>query len=176
MRKSIVLAAGLTAAVLAPLSASAADGTITFNGEVTAQTCDITTPGGEDFTVTLPTVASSALAAAGQTAGRTAFAITLANCPANNVATYFEPGGTVDAATGRLDNQGSAGNVQVQLLGDNSQPIPVLASGDAQANSQWVTPGNDGSATLDYSAEYYATGAATAGDVTTSVAYTIIYD
>ncbi|SKA20020.1 fimbrial protein [Novilysobacter spongiicola] len=177
MRKSIVLAAGLTAAVLAPLSASAADGTITFNGEVTAQTCDITTPGGEDFTVTLPTVASSALATAGQTAGRTGFAITLANCPTGgDVATYFEPGATVDNDSGRLNNQGTAGNVQVQLLGDNGQLIPVQASGTAQANSQWVTVAGDGSANLDYAAEYYATGAATAGGVTTSVAYTIIYN
>src|SRR5690606_8165462 len=176
MRKSIILAAGLTAAVLAPLSASAAAGTITFNGEVTAQTCQITTPGGTDFTVNLPTVASSALSAAGQTAGRTAFAITLANCPAGDVATYFEPGATIDNATGRLANQGSAGNVQVQLLGNNSQPIAVLASGTAQTNSQWVTVGADQAANLDYFAEYYATGAATAGDVTTSVSYTIIYN
>jgi len=176
MRNSTALAAVLTVAAIVPLSAIAADGTITFNGEVTAQTCSVTTPGGADFTVNLPTVASSALSAAGETAGRTSFAITLADCPAGQVATYFEPGATVDSATGRLNNQGSAGNVQVQLLGDNSQPIPVLASGTAQSNSQWVAVGSDNSASLDYFAEYYATGAASAGGVTTSIAYTIIYN
>lgn len=176
MRKSTALATMLTVAAAIPMSAFAADGTITFNGEVTAQTCSITTPGGADFTVNLPTVASSALSAAGQTAGRTGFAITLANCPAGQVATYFEPGSTVDNASGRLNNQGTAGNVQVQLLGDNGQPIPVQASGTAQANSQWVSVASDGAASLDYAAEYYATGAATAGDVATSISYTVIYN
>ena len=176
MRKSTALATMLTIAAAIPMSAFAADGTITFNGEVTAQTCSITTPGGADFTVNLPTVASSALSAAGQTAGRTGFAITLANCPAGQVATYFEPGSTVDNASGRLNNQGTAGNVQVQLLGDNGQPIPVQASGTAQANSQWVSVASDGTASLDYAAEYYATGAATAGDVATNISYTVIYN
>lgn len=176
MRNSSVLAVVIAAAIAAPLAAHAADGTITFNGEVTAQTCTVATPAGADFTVTLPTVASSALSTAGETAGRTGFSIALANCPAGDVATYFEPGATVDNASGRLINQGSANNVQVQLLGDNGQPIPVRASGTAQPNSQWVTVAGDGSANLDYAAEYYATGASTAGDVTTSVNYTLIYN
>ncbi len=41
--------------------------------------------------------------------------------------------------------------------------------------TQWVDVAEGASADLNYYAEYYATGASTAGKVTTSVQYTIIY-
>ncbi|MBD3741312.1 MAG: type 1 fimbrial protein [Stenotrophomonas sp.] len=179
MHKINIIAALMLAA--APLAANAADGTITFNGKVTDKTCTISTPGGKDFSVNLPTVSKNTLAAAGNVAGRTPFAINLTKCSAGNVATYFEPGSTVDFNTGRLLNQASANaatNVQLQLLGANNQVLPIKAAGagQAQTNSQWVTVGTDGSADLNYYAEYYATAAATPGDVTSSVKYTIIYN
>lgn len=166
---------------IAPLAANAADGTITFIGLVTDKTCTIATPGGVNQVVTLPTVSRATLGAAGATAGRTPFSINLTGCSAGDVATYFEPGATVDFATGRLLNQATAtpaGNVQLQLLGSNNAFLPVLAAGagGAQANSQWVTVAADGSANLGYFAEYYATAASTAGEVSTSVQYTIIYN
>lgn len=160
-------------------AAHAADGTITINGLVTDKTCDIITPQGKDFTVTLPTVSKQTLAKAGDVAGRTPFTINLANCSEGKVATYFEPGATVDFASGRLNNQDTAGakNVQIQLLGSNNLFVPVLAASTngAQTNSQWVDVADAGSADLNYYAEYFATDASTAGKVTTSVQYTIIY-
>ncbi len=62
----------------------------------------------------------------------------------------------------RLVNQASANaatNVRLQLLGSNNQFLPIKAAGAglAQTNSQWVTVGTDGSADLNYYAEYYAT-------------------
>ncbi|MCF3128015.1 MULTISPECIES: fimbrial protein [Acinetobacter] len=175
--KKLALIAALSVVGIA--NAQAADGTITINGLVTDKTCNIVTPAGKDFTVTLPTVSKQTLAAAGNVAGRTPFQIKLANCSEGKVATYFEPGATVDFNTGRLLNQDASGakNVNVQLLGNNNQVIPVLAAGanGAQANSQWVDVAAAGSADLNYYAEYYATGASTAGKVNTSVQYTIIY-
>ncbi|WP_336021009.1 fimbrial protein [Acinetobacter bereziniae] len=177
--KKIFLAASV--AVLGVSSAFAAGGTITINGLVTDKTCDIVTPQGKDFTVSLPTVSKQTLAKTGDVAGRTPFTINLANCSEGKVATYFEPGSTVDFGTGRLNNQNAtangAKNVQVQLLGSNNQFIPVLAAGasGAQTNSQWVDVADKGSADLNYYAEYYATDASAAGKVTTSVQYTIIY-
>ena len=175
--KKLALIAALSVVGIA--NAQAADGTITINGLVTDKTCDIVTPAGKDFTVTLPTVSKQTLAAAGNVAGRTPFQIKLANCSEGKVATYFEPGATVDFNTGRLLNQDATGakNVNVQLLGSNNQVIPVLAAGanGAQANSQWVDVAKAGSTDLNYYAEYYATGASTAGKVNTSVQYTIIY-
>lgn len=177
MMNKIILASSLL--VLGVSSAFAADGTITINGLVTDKTCDIVTPQGKDFTVTLPTVSRQTLAQAGDVAGRTPFTINLANCSEGKVATYFEPGATVDFNTGRLNNQDASGaqNVKVQLLGSNNQFLPILAAGanGAQANSQWVDVADGGSADLNYYAEYYATNASTAGRVSTSVQYTIIY-
>jgi len=175
--KKLALIAALSVVGIA--QAQAADGTITINGLVTDKTCDIITPAGKDFTVALPTVSKQTLANSGDVAGRTPFQINLANCSEGKVATYFEPGATVDFNTGRLLNQAASGakNVDVQLLGSNNQVIPVLAAGSngAQANSQWVDVIEGGAADLNYYAEYYATGASTAGEVTTSVQYTIIY-
>ncbi len=174
-----MMAAGL---LFAAGSAMAADGTITFTGTITDQTCTISTPAGKDFTVTLPTVAATTLASAGDVSGRTPFSINLSDCSDGQVATYFEPGPSVDYETGRLVNQASGGdaasNVQIQLLGENNQFVPILASGvnGAQQNSQWVTvPAGGGSADLHYYAEYYAVGQSAAGDVSSNVQYTIIY-
>lgn len=174
--KKILLAVSL--AVLATSSAFAADGTITINGMVTDKTCSINAGGSKDFTVTLPTVSQQVLANAGDVAGRTPFTISLTDCSAGKVATYFEPGSTVDFNTGRLNNAtGAADNVQVQLLGSNNLAIPVLAAGanGVQTNSQWVDVVAAGAADLNYYAEYYATGASTPGNVATSIKYTIVY-
>jgi major type 1 subunit fimbrin (pilin) len=176
-----LMALVVSAGAISSFPVHATDGTITFNGKVTDQTCTISTPGGKDFTVTLPTVSASTLSAQSSTAGRTPFSINLTKCSKGQVATYFEPGSTVDFNTGRLVNQAqtnAATNVQIQLLGKNNQYIPILAAGanGAQNNSQWVAVTNDGdSADLNYYAEYYATNAVGAGDVTSSVQYTIIY-
>ena len=164
---------------LATSTAFAADGTITINGQVTDKTCTVNAGGNKDFTVTLPTVSKQVLAAAGDTAGRTPFTINLTGCTAGSkVATYFEPGATVDFNTGRLNNAtGTATNVQVQLLGSENTVIPVLAAGAGgiQANSQLVDVSGGGAADLNYYAQYYATGASTPGSVATTVKYTIIY-
>lgn len=153
------------------VATQAADGTITFKGKVTDQSCTISTPAGRNFTVTLPTVSVGSLATAGQTAGKVPFAINLTNCPQMDVAAHFEPGNTVDYSTGRLNNQDSNGakNVQVQLLKD-AKTLPITRTQDPQ----WVTP-KDGNANLEYFAQYYATGAATPGNLETNVMYSIVY-
>lgn len=177
MKKFIFIAASSLFNIAA---AQAADGTITINGLVTDNTCTIDT-GDKNLTVNLPTVSSQSLKNAGDVAGRTPFQINLTNCASvGKVATYFEPGATVDFNTGRLLNQatsGAAANVNIQLLGSNNAVIPVIAKGvsGAQDNSQWVNVSAGGNADLNYYAEYYATGASTAGTVTSQVKYTIIY-
>ena len=176
MKKTLL---ALPLLLLATSSVFAADGTITINGQVTDKTCTVNAGTTKDFTVTLPTVSQSVLAAKGNTAGRTPFTINLTGCTAGSkVATYFEPGATVDFNTGNLNNAaGDATNVQVQLLGSNNAVIPVLAAGagGVQTNSQLVDVSGAGSADLNYYAQYYATDASTPGTVATSVKYTIIY-
>jgi len=164
-------------------SAFAADGTITFNGKITDTTCTISVDGGnKDATVTLPTVSASTLAAIGATAGATPFTISLSNCSGTSLttaSTYFEPGAYVDSTTGRLNIDSTAEDaatlVQVQLL--NADRNPIIA-GTSVSNGQNDIPVDisSGSGTLNYFAQYYATGASTAGSVTTQVDYTMVYE
>ena len=174
------LLTGLTVAVAAaiPAASYAADGTITFNGNITAQTCQVSGSGGaSNFTVTLPTVSTTALSADGQTAGATPFNIALKNCSpdSGNALTYFEPGATVDTTTGRLRNStGTAQKVQVGLLNSDFSVIK-LGAAQASQNSQSVAI-SSGSATLNYFAQYVATGGAGgAGRVNTTTLYSIVY-
>lgn len=183
-----LLAASLLLAAASP-AAFAADGTITFNGRITAQTCRIAGNGGAaNFTVTLPTVSASTLRANGNAAGRTPFDIRLTNCTPNtgNVAVFFESGPNVDLATGRLRNTVTAvaatgntpavvpaTNVQVALLNADLSAISVGAAFAAQNTQRVALAG--GAATLQYYAQYVATGASTAGTLSTTSQYSIVY-
>ncbi|MFS8974099.1 fimbrial protein [Cupriavidus necator] len=164
--------------VTVPQFASAANGNITFNGKITPQTCVISGNGttSTDFTVTLPEVSVSTLDSAGRTAGRTPFSIGLNCTPSTgSVHAYFEPGANVDTATGRLNVlPGGATNVQIGLLNAANSSKINLGAADAAQNSIAV-PLVGGIATLNYYAEYVATGIATPGAAESSVMYTIVY-
>jgi len=178
MKTKLISALIVTGAATASQLSAAADGMITFNGMITAQTCTINGngTGSKDFAVTLPTVSASTLATSGQTAGRTPFNIALSGCTpdSGNVHTYFEPGPTTDATTGNLIvDTGGATNVQIGLLNADFTPIKA-GFADASQNSHSVSI-SSGSATLPYYAQYVATGGATAGAANSSVMYTIAY-
>ena len=171
--------AALAIALALPASASAADGTLRFEGSVIAPTCVLTNgPTPADIRVKLPAVAVSALSAAGQTAGRTPFFIRVADCDAATaqVQTYFEPGPTINTSSNNLSLQGgagNAGNVELQLLNaDHSQVL--LGNPLGLQNTQSVAV-ESGGAALRYYAQYVATGAATAGAANSSVTFTMIY-
>ena len=172
MTKSLI-ASLLAVAALVPAACFAADGTITFNGSITAQTCTIN-GGTSNFTVNLPKVSTTAFAATGAKAGATRFTIALTNCtPASgNARAFFEAGPNVDTTTGRLKiAAGGAANVQVGLATTAGADIVIGAASGSQ-NTTYV-PIASGSANLDYLAQYVSTGAVAAGAVTTSVTYTI---
>ncbi|WP_448681694.1 fimbrial protein [Pseudomonas nicosulfuronedens] len=168
----------LSGAALASQHLFAADGTITFNGQVTAATCDISTSGGgKDFTVTLPTVSTSSLSSANSTAGRTPFSINLSNCsPASGtVHAFFESGLTTGASGNLALDSGGAPNVEIQLLNTD---LSVIKAGyaDASQNSRSVPITPSGTADLNYNAQYVSVqGSAGAGPANSSVEYTIAY-
>ena len=168
--------AGLLA--VAPF-AHANDGTIEFTGMVTALTCTINGgSGGENFTVPLPPVSTSSLAAVGSSAGRTPFAITLTDCTPDNgqVATFFEPGATVDPNTNQLMvDAGGATNVQLRLL--NSDYSKILAGAAMGTQNSVPVSIDGGNATLNYFVEYAQEGAsgATPGAANSRIQYTLVY-
>lgn len=171
---SPVLAASL---IMASQCVFAADGTITFAGDFTAQTCTINGngSGSSNFTVALPTVSASSLTTAGATAGRTPFRIALTHCTqaSGTVHTFFQPG-QIDMTTGNLVlATGGASNVEIQLQNADFSNI-ALNKADSAQNSKSAVIGN-GAATLNYYAQYVATGRATPGSANSSVLYTISY-
>lgn len=138
--------------------------------------------GSQNIPVTLPGVPASSLSTTGQVGGRTGFSIAVTGCPSsvNSITTYFY-GGNVDTATGNLVNNGSAKNVEIQLLNGPGGSAAALSEIDlrgAQASAQQSSVFNvsGGNAALNYYAQYIASGgAATAGSVSTSVTFTIAY-
>jgi len=176
--KKIILSSLLTVAAAAPIASQAADGTITFNGNITGQTCVIN-GGSGDIAVTMPKVSTSALNAAGQKAGTDlqSIKINLTACsPATGaVRAFFEGGPTVNLSTHHLKNATGAGrstNVEVAVLNTDGSDVILGAGANAQ-NTQYVTISAAGAATLVYGSQYVATAAATAGSVNTTVQYSL---
>ncbi|QRX83427.1 fimbrial protein [Glaciimonas sp. PAMC28666] len=161
-------------------SAFASDGTMTINGKITAATCVVSGNGAATgtFTLTLPTVSTTALNVAGATAGHTLFNIALSACstPSQLVHTYFEAASTADAVTGRLYNAASATatNVEVALMNKDRTAILVGFPDSTQNSNAITTVSNAG--TMYYIAAYYANGgASTAGTVASTVSYSVVY-
>ncbi|HID7510739.1 TPA: fimbrial protein [Enterobacter hormaechei] len=182
---------GLLAAAIGAVSGSAfaSDGTITFNGKITDITCTVKVSGGAaSNTVTLPTVSTTALKAINDTAGVTPFTVSLDGCQQNKTAytgttakasVYFEPGATIDTTAGTLKNTapGGATLVDLQVLdgGVNGTPIHLGDAGQLTNNAQ-ITIAKTGATTIPYAVRYHATGATTAGAVTSSVVYDVVYN
>ncbi|WGS46074.1 type 1 fimbrial protein [Burkholderia sp. JSH-S8] len=170
----------LLGAFVAPAAfAQTAPGTgqVTFNGELLPDTCEIAA-GDESKTVTLPTLSTQSLDAAGKVEGAKMFDISVSNCPAtlNNVAAHFETT-NMDPATRNALNQATttpAGNVLVQLL-DKDGTTPILL-GSAGSYEPITGTGAARGATLSYGGQYYATAPTTPGNVTAIVRYTLAYN
>ena len=177
--KMTLCAIALAATSTSALAANETQGTVTFNGELIAETCTIASD-SVDRQVQLPTVAIQTLNAAGTTAGSKGFDLNVENCPSGitQVAAHFEAIGStgVDTATGNLTNQfttnstdTAATNVEVRLYNSNEQQLKLGETGEAAAVAA------DGTATMRYYGGYYATAATTAGKVYAQARYTLAY-
>lgn len=182
MKKLTIVASLVAVFGSAGLTQAASTGTITFNGELTATTCDVIVDGqAADATVTLPTIGTNQLTAATQTAGRTGFNMALSNCAGTlkTVSAFFEAGSSVDLVTGHLKNMGgTASNVSLQLRDGSSSTQAVIEAGNQNQRLNTIYVPYDltaGTANLPYAVEYYADGATTPGTVLSNVVYSIQY-
>lgn len=173
----LILVASLSLAL--PVVALAAP-TVTFQGEVTDQTCKASINGQTDSTVLLPTVPSAELSAAGMKTGLTPFSISVEDCQVDTadveIATKFL--GHNVTATGNLGNiaeANAAQNVSIQLTTDAAGQTPVKLNGVTAVNGLVLNAGET-SATHQFGAQYYAEDAATAGAVTAVAEYTLSYN
>lgn len=179
----LVLSISSVLALGAATSAQAQTGLITFNGEVTAVTCEVTFPGASGTpgnpTIILPKVGATSLATAGQTAGKTPITLqvgtALAPCTAASVALELNNNrSALVNAAGRLENTLTAGEAKFVSIG--------LRDGDDKAinlSTPWssarFTPVS-GVASIPFAAEYNAEGIAEPGLVSSNVQYTIDYN
>jgi type 1 fimbria pilin len=184
----------------APPLAMSSEGRIAFVGAVVVSTCTVSVdgPSTAESSVTLPAVGTVAVTAtSGQSipVGGTYFQMTLRGCGsaayrqtgpslATRVGIYFEAGANVDALTGGLVNAAASNGIEVKiynasqslLIGSQvmpgspvNQPTPVALSqvGGALTQTQWFYAG--------YTANQ-AAAAVTAGPVSTSILYTLVYN
>lgn len=171
-------------ACMVALPAYAADGKVTFQGEILSDgTCKIETD-SKNRTVTLPTVGKANLRHPGQTAAPVPFSITLKECKiadAEKANLLFSGAATkgqpyFSNATG----SGKANNVGIQIVKADGTGTPIKVDG-SQANSEKAPDtGKEQNGTViqprfDYFAHYYATGAATAGDVEATATFQVQY-
>jgi major type 1 subunit fimbrin (pilin) len=191
--RQAMMAAGIAAAMALPMSSQASDGTLTFTGAVTANSCTLKVNGvtGASATVALPTVDTAALTSVSPrtTAAGTFFSIDVSACSAvadiggttapASVQIYFEAGPNVDEATGGLINKAAGGsNVEVNLFNATSATVvgPQIFPGTTTGQPAVQPVGSVG--TQWFYAQYSTAGAAaaaTAGAVSTSITYSLVY-
>ncbi|CAI1665586.1 fimbrial protein [Serratia fonticola] len=180
MKKLTIVASLIAVFGSVGMAQAASTGTITFEGELTANTCDVVVDGqNADATVILPTVSTSQLQDAANTAGDTSFVMALSNCSGTleTASAFFQAGASVDAVTGRLMNMGAgATNVSLQLLDGSSPTQEVIKVGSPeQVGAMTYKTVTGGSTTLPYIVRYYAEAPTTAGTVVSNVVYSIQY-
>lgn len=169
--------AALLAATLSSTAAMAvSNNTISFQGEVTDETCSVAVNGnGTKPVILLPTVSSSDLSASGDTAGMVTFDIGLTGCTGSStetkISTVFV--GNQVTSNGNLGNTGTAGNVEVQILDTTSKAIDLTNGFTGKGDLVLAADATEASAT--YSAQYYANAAAKAGTVEATLQYAVSY-
>lgn len=174
MKKQTLMALTLAATTLIGTSAFAADGTITFTGEIKDATCDISTNSGTTAVV-IPSLAKANLASNGAVGPNKNFSIELsgAGCSGTNskVQVAFESvSGSIDPVTGLLVNATGAGastGVALELVDKDGNTIPLnLAS--YRTLEEDISTAN--TATIPLSIRYKATSdTVVEGTVSTSV-------
>ncbi|HHF5492091.1 TPA: fimbrial protein [Haemophilus influenzae] len=165
------------------LPAYAHDGKVTFEGEILSDgTCKIETD-SQNRTVTLPTVGKANLSLAGQTAAPVPFSITLKECnavDAEKSALLFSGATAGQSYLPNATGSGKATNVGIQIVKADGAGTTVKVDGSQSDNVKATDTGKAQNSTViqprfDYFARYYATGAATAGEVEATATFQVQY-
>ncbi|KIS42125.1 fimbrial protein [Kosakonia radicincitans] len=184
MQTGIKKALPLLGVMTLPLPLFAAP-TVTFQGEVSGQTCDIQINGRTDSVVLLPTVSLTDFGAPltnGQFYGQTPFTVSVSGCQSTstvtNISTNFL-GYNVDAM-GVLGNGYSGADAAtgfgIQLMDAGSGGTAIRLSGVTSVPGLSL-PANQTEASYDYGARYYVSNsaAATPGKITAIAEYSLSY-
>ena len=165
------------AATFPVMAFAASQNTITFNGQVSDQTCQVSVNGNDaNPIILLPTVSAASLATSGNTEGDTTFTVSVSGCNSPTAALPIKTAflGNNVTTQGNLGNTGSAENVQVQLLTAPNGTAIVLDGTTSVPGL--VLPINGTSTSHDFDVRYISeAGGATAGTVSASVQYALDY-
>lgn len=171
----ILAFSALLATSIAPVALAQQANVVHFQGEVTNKTCNISLNGEPGSTiVTMPTVAAANLATTGTTAGDTPFTLEFSNCVGTLVNATIWFAGQNFNADGRLLNEGTAGNLTIQVTDVLSNSIINFNSPTASKSS--TVDLTTGSATVPFVAKYYAETAVSAGTVLATTNYSVTYE
>lgn len=154
-------------------SSHAADGTINFTGNITDDTCDISTA-SKTQTVTLGTIGSNSFTAPGTTSAGTGFSVVLSSCPTthSNISVKFDgtPDGGNPSVLALTDTLTKATGVGIQLRDADGSVLPLFTDSKPVAI-------NSGNATLNFSAAYISTASTvTPGDANSTANFTVVYN
>ncbi|WP_432723661.1 fimbrial protein [Jeongeupia wiesaeckerbachi] len=174
MHKTTVAACGAMAmALLNGVASAASNGTVSFTGEVVANTCTIANGGA--VTVALPKVSTDVFSGDGSKAGQTRFNIDLTACtPASGqVGVRFTGiGSQVDMTRGLFVNTGTATNVAVGVFDDTALQLKPAADSGGFVNVDT----SSGAASIPLDAYYVATNATVgAGTVAATGNFELVY-
>ncbi|CAI8810942.1 fimbrial protein [Pseudomonas zeae] len=153
---------------------AASQNTLTFKGEVAAQTCAVTVNGGGATVVMLPLVSTSSLQKRGLTDGETTFTVEVSGCDAPKektpIVTKFLAN---DVSEGQnLKNMGTAEGVAVQLVSPSGDPIQL--NGITEVGGLVLEAGKT-DASAEFRVRYISEDKVGPGSVTASVQYSITY-
>lgn len=160
-----------------PVVTTVNGGTVHFTGEVVNAACAVDA-GSIDQTVKLGQVRAASLSAAGKTSNAVGFNIQLNDCDisVSSKASVAFSGAAVDSTNTTvlaLQNSaaGSATNVGVQILDNVGTPLAL--DGATFSNATTLT---DGTNIIPFQAQFYATGAATAGIANADATFKVQYE
>jgi len=120
----------LAAMLAATPTLQAADVTITVNGKVVAKPCTVSTT---NATVDLGDLYTFSLLAAGSSSPWHSVTLDLSNCPIGTSRVTAGFSGTSDS-TGYYKNQGTAGNIQLELQDDRGNTLNAGATTSVQVD------------------------------------------
>lgn len=185
IKLALLVAGSLVAGASTSAFAAEGQGTITFDGELIKETCQITSPLNQS--VKLPKVSVKSLTASGDEGGYMPFTINVdcsgaeaTDLVGKKIAVHLEPVGKTtdwDPATGNLLNNltgaNDAKNVQIKIYSTTGGKRVHNKIGETGA---WVDI-TAAKKTMDfhYVGGYYATAQTTPGLVNATVMYTLVY-
>ncbi|WP_392566612.1 fimbrial protein [Utexia brackfieldae] len=174
--KKLLSTAILAASVLPAFAFAVQSNTVTFKGEVSSQTCDVSINGVKETPVILlPTVAATQLATKGSTAAETNFTIDISGCNQTLTKAKAIFAGNNVTTTGNLGNTGTATKVSIQVKDGVGNSVLNFNGTDTVSGITAIS--TSGTASLPFSASYFAEDAGvTAGTVVASAQYAISYE